>query len=68
MPKKNETGGTPVSPLDMLTWFHGLEVPDPITFITSPEYLNRSELYPRQGTIIKCMFLGTIFSPNTTST
>jgi hypothetical protein len=57
MPKKNETGGTPVSPLDMLTWFHGLEVPDPITFITSPEYLNRSELYPRQGTLIKCVFL-----------
>ena len=31
--------------------------PDPITFIVAPEYLNRPNLYPRQATLIKVIFL-----------
>ncbi|THA72469.1 hypothetical protein E6R60_26425 [Streptomyces sp. A0642] len=35
----------------------GLDVPDPITFVVSPQYLNRPNLYPRQATLLKCFFL-----------
>lgn len=34
-----------------------IEVPDPITFIISPKYLNRPSLYPRQATLLKIIFL-----------
>ncbi|MFD8650680.1 hypothetical protein [Streptomyces mirabilis] len=37
--------------------FLGLEIPDPITFVVSPQYLNRPNLYPRQATLLKCIFL-----------
>jgi hypothetical protein len=37
--------------------FLGLEVPDPITFVVSPKYLNRPNLYPRQATLMKVFFL-----------
>ncbi|MET7363325.1 hypothetical protein ABZS76_33475 [Streptomyces sp. NPDC005562] len=37
--------------------FLGLDVPDPITFVVSPEYLNRPNLYPRQATLLKVFFL-----------
>jgi hypothetical protein len=37
--------------------FLGLEIPDPITFVVSPQYLNRPNLYPRQATLLKCFFL-----------
>ncbi|MFD7835540.1 hypothetical protein [Streptomyces sp. NPDC059761] len=37
--------------------FLGLDVPDPITFVVSPDYLNRPNLYPRQATLLKCFFL-----------
>ncbi|MEU6362226.1 hypothetical protein [Streptomyces albidoflavus] len=37
--------------------FLGLDVPDPITFVVSPDYLNRQNLYPRQATLLKCFFL-----------
>jgi hypothetical protein len=37
--------------------FLGLDVPDPITFVVSPDYLNRPNLYPRQATLLKCLFL-----------
>lgn len=43
--------------LDIVSWFTGLEVPDPITFVTGPEWLNRSNLYPRQATLLKIIFL-----------
>ena len=33
------------------------EVPDIITFVCSPRWLNRPDIYPRQGTILKAMFL-----------
>lgn len=35
----------------------GLPVPDPITFCISPLWLNRPNLYPRQATLIKVVFL-----------
>ena len=37
----------------------GVKVPDPITFVISPDYLNRSNLYPRQATLLKIIFLRT---------
>lgn len=40
------------------------EVPDPITFITDETYLNRPNLYPRQATFIKIIFLrDDLFTP-----
>lgn len=39
--------------------YHGVSVPDPITFVVSPEYLNRKNLYPRQATLLKIIFLRT---------
>jgi len=45
------------SPLDILDWFAGPQVPDPITFIVGPEWLAREQLYPRQATMIKLIFL-----------
>lgn len=37
--------------------FAGLPVPDPITFVVSPQWLNRPNLYPRQATLLKVIFL-----------
>jgi hypothetical protein len=37
--------------------FTGLPVPDPITFVLSPEYLDRPNMYPRQATLLKVIFL-----------
>lgn len=37
--------------------FTGLPVPDPITFVISPEYLDRPNMYPRQATLLKVIFL-----------
>jgi len=34
-----------------------LEVPDVITFVTSPRYLNRPNLYPGQALLLKVIFL-----------
>lgn len=44
-------------PLAISRLYLGLSVPDPITFVVSPEYLNRPNLYPRQATLLKCFFL-----------
>lgn len=45
-----------LGPLDFHAWT-GLEVPDPITFVLSPRWLNRPQLYPRQATLLKIIFL-----------
>lgn len=37
--------------------FAGLPVPDPITFVLSPKWLGRPNLYPRQATLLKVIFL-----------
>lgn len=44
-------------PGDIFQLFTGLEVPDPITFVMSPAYLDRPSMYPRQGTLLKVIFL-----------
>ena len=46
-----------VSPLEMLGWFDGPQVPDPITFVIGEEWLDKPSIYPRQATIIKIAFL-----------
>lgn len=40
-------------------WFTGFpyDVPDPIEWVVSDKYLNRPNLYPRQATILKIVFL-----------
>jgi hypothetical protein len=35
----------------------GFPVPDPITFVVGEEYLHRNNLYPRQATLLKVIFL-----------
>jgi hypothetical protein len=44
-------------PLDLLSWFDGPPVPDPVTFIIGEEWLDKPNLYPRQSTLIKIVFL-----------
>src|SRR4051794_19006399 len=60
------TGRGGGDPLDVLAIKHGLplnktnlvtEVPDPIEFVVSDRYLNRPNLYPRQATFLKLVFL-----------
>lgn len=41
------------------TVFTGVEMPDPITFVVSPQWLDRPQLYPRQATVLKLIFLRT---------
>lgn len=45
-----------ISPLDYSV-YTGLRVPDPITFVLSPQWLDRPQLYPRQATLLKIIFL-----------
>lgn len=51
--------GTDLNPFGMHQLQHGGvdEVPDPIEFIVSDKYLDRPNLYPRQATFIKVIFL-----------
>lgn len=52
------------SPLDIVEWFKGVEVPDPITFVLGPQWLARPNLYPRQATLLKVIFLrDDLFTP-----
>lgn len=48
-----------VAPEDMHKIMSGniIKVPDPITWVVSPDYLNRPSLYPRQATMLKIVFL-----------
>lgn len=46
----------PLLPTDF-HYFAGLEIPDPITFVISPDWLDRKNLYPRQATLMKVIFL-----------
>lgn len=46
-----------LGPAGLHQMFHGLQVPDPITFVVSPEYLNQTNIYPRQATLLKVVFL-----------
>jgi hypothetical protein len=44
------------SPVDFAA-FTGLPVPDPITFAINPRWCGRGQLYPRQATLLKVIFL-----------
>lgn len=44
-------------PAEIFRLFTGLDVPDPITFVLSPDYLDRANMYPRQATLLKIIFL-----------
>jgi hypothetical protein len=46
-----------LNPLDILSWFSGPEVPDPITFVIGEDWLGKPQLYPRQATMLKLIFL-----------
>lgn len=48
-----------INPLEAFSWFRDVptDVPDIITFVCSDAYLNRPNLYPRQGTLLKVIFL-----------
>jgi hypothetical protein len=48
-----------INPLQVHELVHGKgeEMPDPIEFVVSDKYLDRPNLYPRQGTILKAIFL-----------
>ena len=48
-----------LNPFRIHEYAHGrvAEIPDPIEFIVSDKYLDRPNLYPRQATIIKIIFL-----------
>lgn len=52
--------GAPPLPFDLTSLheiFTGIQVPDPITFICGEDWLDRGNLYPRQATLIKVVFL-----------
>lgn len=44
-------------PLEVLSWYDGPPVPDPITFVIGEDWLDKPNLYPRQSTLIKIVFL-----------
>jgi len=44
-------------PLDVLSWYSGPPVPDPVTFVISEDWLGKPNLYPRQVTLLKIIFL-----------
>ena len=54
---KSGASPLPVGPLDIDVLFGGVEVPDPITFIIGDRWCNRPNLYPRQATLVKVVFL-----------
>jgi hypothetical protein len=46
-----------LTPEEFFEAYGGKPVPDPITFMISPEWLDRGNLYPRQATLLKLVFL-----------
>lgn len=46
-----------LGPHEIFRLFTGLEVPDPITFVMGDKWLERANLYPRQATLLKIIFL-----------
>jgi hypothetical protein len=46
-----------MGPADIAELYVGVQVPDPITFVIGGQWLNRPNLYPRQATMLKIIFL-----------
>src|SRR6202012_3278804 len=55
-PRKKDIPPVGLLPTDFHL-FGGLDIPDPITFILGPQWLNQPGIYPRQATLIKVIFL-----------
>lgn len=57
--RKRPTGAIPVGlgPHEIFRLFTGLEVPDPLTFVMGERWLDRPNVYPRQATLLKIIFL-----------
>lgn len=51
--------GPSLGPEDIFELYTGPQVPDPITFVVGSRWLDRGNLYPRQATLIKLIFLRT---------
>lgn len=47
----------PFGPANLFQMYTGIQVPDPITFVVGEQWCNRSNLYPRQATLLKIIFL-----------
>jgi hypothetical protein len=46
-----------LGPHEIFRLFTGLEIPDPITFVMGDRWLERANMYPRQATLLKIIFL-----------
>lgn len=57
MPAATREGTALVAPWTAYQAYTGLEVPDPITFVMGPQWLDSPSIYPRQGTFLKIIFL-----------
>lgn len=44
-------------PLEVMGWYDGPPVPDPVTFVIGEDWLDKPNLYPRQATLLKVIFL-----------
>lgn len=57
MPPRSSVLEEALDPLSMMASFGGLPIPDPITFVIGERWLNKPQLYPRQATFLKILFL-----------
>ncbi len=57
--RRNVPERVSIDPFEVLDWYNGPEVPDPITFVIGEKWLNKPYLYPRQATFLKILFLRT---------
>jgi hypothetical protein len=54
---RSKSMASTLGPGDIFELFTGPQVPDPVTFMIGHEWLDRGNLYPRQVTLIKLVFL-----------
>jgi hypothetical protein len=57
MPPRGNVLDQVFDPLSMMASFGGLPIPDPITFVIGDVWLAKPQLYPRQATFLKILFL-----------
>lgn len=57
VPQKKILPSDALGPDQIFEMFTGPQVPDPVTFVMGKEWLDRGNLYPRQVTLIKLIFL-----------
>lgn len=54
---KGKVGAPSFNLTDIVSWYTGLDIPDPITFCVGEQWCNRPNMYPRQATLMKIIFL-----------